>query len=240
MTATGPTRADLDPVDRELLVSRVVAAALLTEQDGPRRSSLLAGAVVGLALVAALSVAGVILSARLPGPGQAGVGGEPMATAPDSAPASPSPMISASPTAMTWDFGGQSFTTPAGWHLTWAHRWTAPIGPIAFLANTPVSDPCSTQFLAYDACWKPLEALPADGVLVTFSGSAGLTTRDMWGKVTTGAADASCASLGGDEQMGAVFDGFGVSACLRGPDLASGEAAFREVVASLLESAASR
>ena len=245
MTAAGdsPTPAELDPADREMLVSRVVAAARQTPQDAAGRRLLVnaAGAVV---IVAAVALAGVLVAVRLPGPtalesGPTTAEPTPSATSPTPSPSQP-PTGAPSPGRMTWGLGGLSFTTPAGWHLTTAHRWTMPIGPIAFLSNAPVADPCSTELLQGDACWRPLAALPADGVLVTFSGSATLTTRDMWGKVTTAPPSARCAALGGEEQMGAVFGGFGVAACLRGPDLSAGEDAFRQIVASLLASAEAR
>lgn len=194
--------------------------------------------------MAAVSIAGVLLAGRQPGPttGQPGVVGAPSASVPASAtaPASQPPTASPSPSSETWGFGRLSFTTPPGWSMVMAHRWTMPVGPIAFLANVPVADPCSTELLAGEACWRPVDALPPDGVLVTFSGMATVTPRDLVGKITTGPAEAACASLGGEERMGAPFGGFSVSACLRGPNLAAGEAAFREIVASLLASTASR
>jgi hypothetical protein len=134
---------------------------------------------------------------------------------------------------VTWNLGGVSLVTPAGWHLVVPRVWTAPVGPRAFLSNVAIADPCATVFVGGDACWKPLASLPPDGILVTLSGSATLGLPGASPVVTTHRPGPVCASLGGDEEMGAGFPGFGLGACLRGPDLAAGEAAFRDLVASV-------
>lgn len=238
----GPVRVDLDLADRDLLVSRVIAVARRTPQDPPPGRRLWAGAAGGLALVATIALLGGLLSARPPGPTaeEASAAAPASAAGPAASPSVPVPTAAPSASTMTWNVGGRSVVTPAGWHLAMAHRWTMPVGPMAFLSNAPVVDPCSTELLPGSACWKPLLALPAGGVLVTFSGSAVLTPSDLWGKVSTGAADAICSSLGGETQMGAAFGGFVVRACLRGPDVSAGEDVFRQIVASLLASTSSR
>ena len=99
-------------------------------------------------------------------------------TATDSVAPSPisSIVATATPTAtpvpdITRQFGDLSFVTPADWNIVVAREWSAPIGPRLFLSNAPIADPCAAASLAQE-CWKPLAELPADGILVTLSGSA--------------------------------------------------------------------
>lgn len=134
---------------------------------------------------------------------------------------------------VTRHLGDLSMVMPADWKVLWPRVWIAPVGPRVFLSNAPIADPCPTAFLNGDECWKPLTELPPGGILVTVGGSAILGASDSSPVVTSRPVGQVCKALGGEREMGAVFSGFGITACLRGPDLAASEAVVRDLVASI-------
>ena len=147
-----------------------------------------------------------------------------------------SPAAAASPQGsalVTRELGGLSIVTPADWQIVLPRVWTAPIGPRVFLSSSPISDPCPNAFTAGDACQKPLAALPPNGTLVTIWGSATVQPSDASQAVAAGPAGQTCAALGGERALRAAFPGFVITACLRGPDLATNEVLFRAMVASV-------
>jgi hypothetical protein len=129
-------------------------------------------------------------------------------------------------------FGEWAFKMPSTWNVVWPHIWTAPVGPVLFLSDAAIADPCPTQ-PGPTSCWLPLTQLPANGILVTFSGSAVLRLPSASPVPTVRKAGWPCLDVGGDEEIGTMFPGFGVNACLRGPRLASNEAAFRHFVSTM-------
>ena len=188
---------------------------------GPR----LAASVV---LVLVLAGAGILVVATRP---------QDSAITPGSlATAQVSPTTTASPTEpglVTRDLDGLSLLMPADWKVVRPHVWILPTGAFAFLSNAPISDPCPTTFLTDDACWKPLGSLPADGILVSLVGSALLQRADASPAVIAGPVGQTCAAMSGERELHAQFSVFVVTACLRGPDLATNEAIFRELVLSI-------
>lgn len=186
----------------------------------------------GLTSLAALVVVAVLLGAalltRASGP-VATRGPSPSASA--SAPVPPSPSVGVHP--MTWEFGSMSLVTPPGWQLVAPHVWTAPVGPRAFLSNAPIVDPCPSTLVSWVACQKPLAFLPPGGILVTMEGVAEAIPSNKAPVVTTHQPGPVCAALEGDVELSAIFPGFGLDGCVRGPDLAAGEATFRGIVASV-------
>ncbi len=146
-----------------------------------------------------------------------------------SASAAPSPSPSAS-AIVTRILGQISVTMPADWHVLWPKVWIMPMGPTLYISNAAIADPCPTQFEKGDACMKPLAELPPNGILVTAGGSA---VAGVQYAVIRRPVDQTCSAIGGERELGAAFLGMVVRACLRGPDLASGEDAFRQMVASM-------
>jgi hypothetical protein len=141
----------------------------------------------------------------------------------------PSPTAAAEVTQHVW---GLSFVTPASWHLVEPRVWTYPVGPRLFLSSAAIADPCPSVFLQAQ-CLKPLAELPPGGILVTFGGSATLNPPNPTPIPIALLAGGLCAEIGGERELRASFPGFGVTACLRGPDLAANDAAFRRLVASI-------
>ncbi len=143
------------------------------------------------------------------------------------------PAASATPSETTLRFGDRLFAVPPGWHVVWPRIWTAPVGPRLFLSNAEIEDPCPTAFRQGTACQKPLAQLPANSILVTFGGGATLNLPNPTPVPIVQGAGGVCQELDGDRQEYVSFPGFGVGACLRGPDLAANEAAFQRLVLSL-------
>ena len=128
-------------------------------------------------------------------------------------------------------FGNWRFFRPAAWNEIHPHVWTAPTGPRLFLSNASISDPCASA--PQGDCFRPLAELPANGILVTFEGAAVLSPPNPSPNPSAAPAGGTCKKMAGDVQMSVLLPGFGISACLRGPDTSTNEAAFRALVASM-------
>ena len=156
-------------------------------------------------------------------------------------PASPSPSatpaVEPSPTASAADLvklsvGDRTFSAPASWQMVRPRRWTAPVGPILFLSDAPIADPCPVVFL--DAgCWKPLEILPANGIVVMFSGAAVLSPPNPSPMPREIEVRDWCKEIGGEREMSTNFPGCTIEACMRGPDMATNESLFVGLVSSV-------
>ena len=167
--------------------------------------------------------------------------------------ASPTPMPTASPTPMptatitpnpsptaaliTEQVGLLTVTHPVAWRVV-AGPEAIPNQPVPlfYLSDAPLAvGPCPTpdpKSGEFQGCPDPLSALPAGGVLVTVDPNLGLPAMNP-PQVSVQVADGPCRALGGAAQMWSVVGGAVVSACLRGPDLATREAEVRGVIASL-------
>ena len=213
----------------EALRARVAAISAADSKDGGGWSRFGAGLHFAASAAAALALvaAGLLLVTR---PNDEPVGPGSSGTA--QVTASPVTTASPQPAAMIpHAFGSLSFMAPADWQIVLPKVWTAPVGPRVFLSNASISDPCPTEFS--DACWRPLAALPPTGILVTIGGSATAQPFDATPEVIVDSVSEICRTLGGERQLHASFAGFWVTGCLRGPDLATNETAFRELVASI-------
>ena len=167
--------------------------------------------------------------------------------------ASPTPMPTASPTPMptatitpnpsptaaliTEQVGLLTVTHPVAWRVV-AGPEAIPNQPVPlfYLSDAPLAvGPCPTpdpKSGEFQGCPDPLSALPAGGVLVTVDPNLGLPAMNP-PQVSVQVATGSCRALGGAAQVWSVVGGAVVSACLRGPDLATREAEVRGVIASL-------
>lgn len=214
------------PVGEPALVGSSHLAAVRVARSGSR--SILP---LGLIVAAVVVVSFIALVSRSPsaGPGAASpaAAGTSVASAPSSGAPSPTP-----PGDVTRVFGNLSFVAPADWAIVAPHVWTAPTGPRLFLSNAPIADPCPTEWVGIQ-CWLPLTTLPADGILVTFEGSATLGPPNPTPISVARSAEGQCAQIGGDREYGVPFQGFGVDACLRGPDLEANAAAVARLVGSI-------
>jgi len=153
------------------------------------------------------------------------------ATAP---PLTHAPTLTPSPNPeVVGSYGGWAFKMPSAWNVVWPQIWTMPVGPGLFLSDAAIADPCPTQ-PEPTGCWLPLTELPANGILVTFSGSAVLTLANQSPVPMVRKAGQPCLDIGGDEEIATLLRGFGVSACLRGPNLASNETAFRRLLSTMI------
>ncbi len=187
-----------------------------------------------LALVA-LAVALAACAVTPPSPSPA------VTASPPRSPASlsPSSVPSPSPYPVPVDFvevpfDNGTFMAPASWHVLTPRIWTAPVGPLLFLSDAPIADPCPTEARAAATdCWKPLATLPPGSILVTFAGSGTLQLANPTPKPSEIAPQDWCAEIGGDHESVTRFPGYVVSACLRGPDTATNQALFAGLVASL-------
>ena len=144
-----------------------------------------------------------------------------------------------SPTAalITEQVGLLTVTHPIAWRLVPGPRAVPnrPV-PLFYLSDAPLAvGPCPTpdpKSGEFQGCPDPLSALPAGGVLVTVDPNLGLPAMNP-PQVSVQVADGPCRALGGAAQMWSVVGGAVVTACLRGPDLATREAEVRGVIASL-------
>jgi len=141
---------------------------------------------------------------------------------------------------VTEQLAGLRVTHPAAWASV------AGPGPVAggglvpqfYLTNTPLDVTCPPPPSGdlFEGCPAPISKLPVDGVLVTISDAGGLLEQ-LPPEVTSGPPTddwpGPCRSIGGERQVVSVLDGVVVSACLRGPDLDTAEAAVRAMIASL-------
>ena len=159
---------------------------------------------------------------------------------PVASPAStPATTPSPSPTAalITEQVGLLTVTHPVAWRVV-AGPMTVPNRPVPlfYLSDAPLAvGPCPTpdpKSGEFQGCPDPLSALPAGGVLVTVAPNLGLPAMNP-PQVSVQVADGPCRALGGAAQMWSVVGGAVVTACLRGPDLATREAEVRGVIASL-------
>jgi hypothetical protein len=107
------------------------------------------------------------------------------------------------------------------------------VEPRLFLSNAPIAHPCPSRptEVSFD-CWKPLDRLPANGVLVAFTSPRGVILPEWSGDVRQSQAALWCEELGGERQLSTVFPMAGITACLRGPDFAVNDSAFRKLVSS--------
>ena len=159
---------------------------------------------------------------------------------PVASPAStPATTPSPSPTAalITEQVGLLTVTHPVAWRLVAGPKAVPnrPV-PLFYLSDAPLAvGPCPTpdpKSGEFQGCPDPLSALPAGGVLVTVAPNLGLPAMNP-PQVSVQVADGPCRALGGAAQMWSVVGGAVVTACLRGPDLATREAEVRGVIASL-------
>jgi hypothetical protein len=216
----------------EALHARVAAVSA----DGPRFApagrfeSALRYAFAAVVVVAVVGAGAIAVASRTQVPTAAPGNSSSVAVTGSPAP-TPSPSSSPSAVALvTRDLGGVSITMPADWQVLSPKVWIMPMGPTLFLSNAPIADPCPTEFAKGDACRKPLVELPPNGIVVTMGGSA---VPGLKYAVIVRRVDQTCSEMGGERELGAAFLGLVASACLRGPDLASSEEMFRQMVASM-------
>ncbi len=134
------------------------------------------------------------------------------------------------------------WSAPASWHVT----GTPPVVPggregITFVSPEPIAAWCSSNPPTLQACW-PLQRLSPNGVLVAWIPLQGLHRQpnaSPWASITSNGVSIPvlrdtpgvCAAIAADETLTAMAprmpDGAGDNefvACVRGPDLATGEA----------------
>lgn len=173
---------------------------------------------------------------------------------------SPTDAPSNSPSVATTeaDFAnGISFERPAHW-MRWQPNQHDPIndGPLVYLSTDPLLPACATAPNATAnppdaqgrACAWPLTSLSANGVFVNWLTTRILAPRPRVGEVIAMNGESarlqterpgSCAKIGADETISvwvpsrqSTLSNLWVVACLRGPDLATGEAQLRAMLAS--------
>jgi hypothetical protein len=154
---------------------------------------------------------------------------------------------------------GMTFDRPATW-ARWQPNEHNPTndGPLVYLSTDPLLPSCATAPNAAAnrpdaqgrACDWPLESLAPNGVLVSWVTTRILEPLPSAGEelVVNGARarlqierPGSCGTVGADETMTVLvpigqptrLSNVAVFACLRGPDLASAEAQFRAMLASV-------
>jgi hypothetical protein len=130
-----------------------------------------------------------------------------------------------------FSFGDMSWVMPASWNKVIPKIWTAPVGPLLFLSNAQIVDPCASTYRGTE-CWKPLTKLPADGILVTFEGSAIIQVESLALVFVELAVSRNCQDMGGRREIATYSHGLGIDACLRGPDFAANVAKFKELVST--------
>lgn len=157
---------------------------------------------------------------------------QPSASAPPSSTTESAPTPSA---VVRSSVGGMSFVIPASWQEITPRVWTMPVGPRLFLSNAPIADPCAASWRG-EKCWKPLGELPSDGILVTFAGSGTAEISSPSPVPQEIAVSGKCQDMGGERELATSSLGFGVSACLRGPNLAANEALFHQLLSSMKRS----
>ncbi len=173
----------------------------------------------------------------------------PTGTAP-ATPAGPSSSPTSAPSPTTATVGSMAFLVPPGWHVVRPRSWVAPTGPALFLSNAPIDDPCPTSFRG-TACLEPLAQLPPDGILVMFTSAAAAALSVSapslaWFApgspvpiaVGTSSPDSPCTAMGGEVEAQTILRDFEVTACLRGPGLAAGEAMVQALIDAWSEAAA--
>ena len=151
---------------------------------------------------------------------------------PQSAPVPPNASSPPTPAAVVKSsYGNISWVMPASWKKVTPRVWTAPVGPLVFLSNARIIDPCASSFRV-NACWKPLTKLPPDGILITFQGSAAalLPTSKPPVKV---AVRRDCRDMGGELEFGTFFRGVSIDVCFRGPNFTANEALLQQMMSSM-------
>lgn len=144
------------------------------------------------------------------------------------------PDSSSTPTHVTVvgsSLGDISWLMPASWNKVIPKIWTAPVGPLLFLSNAQIIDPCASAYRGSE-CWKPLTKLPVDGILVTFEGSATIQVESLALVFVELAVSRKCQDMGGGREIATYSHGLGIDACLRGPNFAANEAQFKELVST--------
>ena len=216
------------PLSQSVAVRPGPAVLARVSPRGPRSRR----SVGSLALLVGVILVAAALASRLdvagPGTSQLPV---PSPTATTS-----SPVPSSSPSSVTettHQLGSFSIVTPSNWQLLAPNAWTRPIGPFLFISNVAMADPCATSYLGPEKCLTPIAELPPDGIVVTFAGSATPSPPNPTPVPTSEPLSVACMTMGGDRQLGVGLPGFGVSACLRGPNFAENEAAIERLVASI-------
>jgi hypothetical protein len=209
------------------VVGRLAPTELLRVSGGRTRSLRPVGS-LALAIAVILVVAVLLprFDAAAPGASQSAV------PSPGGTTLSPSPLSSPSATdERTVGLGPFSIVIPLSWHMVTHTVGTTP-GPFIFLSNVSIADPCPNKFLGAQ-CLRPLAQLPPDGIVVTFDGSATSPLPNPTPIPTSEALSGACAAMAGERELGVRFQGFGVIACLRGPDFTVNETVFNRLVASL-------
>lgn len=131
--------------------------------------------------------------------------------------------------------GNISWLMPGSWQVVRPRTWTAPIGPLLFISNARITDPCASSNRGTD-CWKPLTKLPLNGILITFGGSAIVQTDSLTPIFVALAVSRKCQEMGGVREIATFSLGLGIDACLGGPDFAANEALFKQLVSSMKKS----
>jgi hypothetical protein len=145
-----------------------------------------------------------------------------------------------------------SFRYPAPWRTTVWKEQAPHFQPMVYLSTQPTHDPCKTSVAARAmtvACGWPVRTLADGGILVKWEnkGFPGTSVTRFPGaaarvggriaKVSI-ARPGSCRTIGADETMTVAIarpltgNWTEVSACLRGPNLATHEAQVRELLSS--------
>ena len=163
---------------------------------------------------------------------------------------------SASPGAILDEANGISFDRPAGWLRSQPNEHD-PIndGPLIYLSTDSLLPACARPPEATPnpagtngrACDWPLAELAPNGVLVTWlttrilqplpSDGEGIKVNGVIARMKT-TRPGGCARIGADETIellvpiGQPLSNLAVVACVRGPDLARAEAAFRAMLTS--------
>ncbi len=210
------------------VVGRRAPTALL-RVSGQRTRSLRPVGSLAIAIALILVVAVVVprFHGAAPGASQSAV--------PSAGPtaSSPSPVPSPSGVAeVTFQLGPFAIVIPSYWHMITRTVGPTGAGPFIFLSSAAIADPCPTKFLGAQ-CLRPLSQLPANGIVVTFDGSVRSTLPNPTPIPTIEPVGSACAAMAGERELGVGFQGFDVTACLRGPDFTTNETAFERLVASI-------
>jgi hypothetical protein len=138
---------------------------------------------------------------------------------------------------ITGPIGPLTVTRPAGWQVV-AGPPAVPGRPVplAYLANVGLAVgtcPTITPDGVFGPCTPPVRTLPPGGVLVTIAPNLGLAEMIPPQVGAIAPPDAWCSGMGGEAEQWSVVSGAFVTACLRGPGLASSEAEFHALVGSI-------
>jgi len=131
-------------------------------------------------------------------------------------------------------FGNISWHMSASWQELRPRTWTAPVGPLVFLSNARITDPCPSSYRGTE-CLKPLTKLPPNGILITIGGSATVGTKNQMVPHQS-ALHRECQDMGGERESWTFFEGFGINACFRGPNFTTNQTLFQQMMSSLRKS----